>query len=312
MTFTREDLTLKSKHDQLNLGVTVLVPEKPIGILQLVHGMSEHRARYKATMEYFASQGYVVVIHDHRGHGDSVKHEDDLGYFYQDGARAIVEDVHQVTEYIRARFPELRLILLGHSMGSLVVRCFAKKYDDTIDGLIVCGSPSRQLGAKVGVIVAKLFILFKGDRHRSKFIDSLAFRPHNRKFQHEGANAWVVSDPAVRELYNSDPKSGFTFTLNGFVTLFTLMNTAYSKKGWQMHRPNLPIIFLAGADDPCIISKKDFHQAVDFMRERGYDDVESKLYPEMRHEILNEIHKQTVWQDISQWVQSKIIFQKVK
>lgn len=303
MTFTKEDFKLKSKYDELELAVTMLVPEKPIGILQLVHGMSEHRARYQKTMDFFAKQGFVVVIHDHRGHGDSLKTAEDLGYFYQGGAQAIVEDVYAVTSYVKTRFPGLKLHLLGHSMGSLVVRCFTKKYDNEIDSLIICGSPSQQFGAKIGVIIAKILKIFKGDRHRSEFINSLAFKPHNRKFKHEGVdNAWVVSDPAVRELYNSDPKSGFTFTLNGFETLFTLMNTAYSKKGWQIQHPDLPIIFLSGGDDPCIISVKDFHKAVNFMRARGYRRVESKLYSGMRHEILNEIHKEEVWQDINQWL----------
>lgn len=313
MKFQTENFTLKSAHDQLTLGVTLYIPENPQGIIQFVHGMAEHRQRYQQTMAYFADRGYVVIIHDHRGHGDSVKTDSDLGYFYQNGAQAIVEDVHQVTTYVKTRFPGLKLTLLGHSMGSLVVRCFTKKYDQEIDSLIVCGSPSKQVGAKVGLVIAKILKFFRGDRHRSQLIDTLAFKPHNRQFQHEGvANAWVVSDPAVRELYNADPKSGFIFTLNGFETLFTLMNNTYNKRGWQTRQPDLPIVFLAGADDPCIINAKAFHQAVNFMRSRGYNQVESKLYPGMRHEILNEVHKEEVWQDIHQWIQRSLPQNKVR
>ena len=117
-----EEFTIRSQHDGLELGVSLRIPEHPIGILQLVHGMAEHRERYHDFMDYCAAQGFIVLIHDHRGHGASVKSETDYGYFYQDGAQGIIDDVHQLTLYLRERFPGLSLTLFGHSMGSLVVR----------------------------------------------------------------------------------------------------------------------------------------------------------------------------------------------
>lgn len=295
----REEITIKSNYDNLDLGVSIRIPEQPTGILQLVHGMAEHRERYHDFMDYCAEQGLVIIIHDHRGHGASVKTKDDLGYFGKNGTKAIVEDVHQITQYIRGRFPDLPLTLFGHSMGSLVVRCYIQKYDQDIDGLIVCGSPSYQLASRLGIIVAKSLQLFKGEKHRSNFVNNLSFSSNMKRFQHEGnPNAWVVSDPAVLAAYDADERDGFIFTLNGFETLFKLMNQAYSKKNWAMHNPNLPILFIAGADDPCIIDEKHFNKAVDFLRQRGYQNVVSKLYPHMCHEILNEIGKAEVWHDV--------------
>ena len=319
----REEFTIKSQHDNLELGVSLYIPtSKPRGILQLVHGMAEHRERYYDFMDYCAKQGFVVVIHDHRGHGASVESEDDWGYFGRDGVNGIINDVHQVTEYVKTRFPGLPLTLFGHSMGSLVVRCYMQKYDADVNGLIVCGSPSKRVGSGIGKMIAKFLQIFRGAKHRSKFVNQLAFGGYNQKSaklarqngqtvnmaeQYPTLNSWIVSDPAVVAAYDANPRDGFTFTLNGFETLFGLVQQAYSKKGWVMANPGAPIFFIAGADDPCIISHKDFAKAVNFMRQRGYQRVASKLYPGMRHEILNEKGKQEVWRDVVNFVSQNVL-----
>lgn len=303
-----EEFTLKSNHDGLELGASLRIPEHPRGILQIVHGMAEHRERYHDFMNYCAEQGLIVMIHDHRGHGASVKTEADYGYFGKDGINGIISDVHQVTEYLRGRFPGLPLTLFGHSMGSLVVRCYMQEYDADVNGLIVCGSPSKRLGAGMGKVIAELLQLFRGSHHRSKLVNRLAFGGYNKKFPgSQSPNSWIVSDPAVVTAYDADSRDGFVFTLNGFATLFGLIKRAYRKAGWKMQNPDAPIFFIAGEDDPCIISPKDFAKAVNFMRERGYKDVESKLYPGMRHEILNEVGKAEVWRDVVSWIETKVL-----
>lgn len=299
----REEFTIKSTHDGLDLGVSLRVPEKPRGILQLVHGMAEHRERYHDFMDYCAEHGFIVLIHDHRGHGASVESESDYGYFGENGLEGIISDVHQMTEYLKKRFPGLPLILFGHSMGSLIVRCYVQEYDADIEGLIVCGSPSKRVGSGAGKLVAEVLQLFRGDHHRSNFINRLAFGGYNKRFTDTASpNSWIVSDPAVVEAYDADSRDGFVFTLNGFVVLFGLVQRAYRKKGWKIQNPALPIFFIAGADDPCIISRQDFLKAANFMRERGYKNIQHRLYPGMRHEILNEIGKEAVWSDIISWI----------
>lgn len=319
----REEFTMKSQHDNLVLGISLRIPDgKPRGILQLVHGMAEHRERYHDFMDFCAEQGLVVIIHDHRGHGASVKSEDDWGYFGPDGVNGIIDDAHQVTEYIKQRFPGLPLMLFGHSMGSLVVRCYMKQYDADVNGLIVCGSPSKRVGAGTGKLIAKFLQVFRGAKYRSEFVNHLAFGGYNQKSaklarqngqavdmekHYPTLNSWIVSDPAVVAAYDADPRDGFTFTLNGFETLFSLVQRAYSKKGWAMANPKAPIFFISGADDPCLISHKDFEKAVNFMRQRGYQNVTSKLYPGMRHEILNEKGKQEVWRDVLDFISQNVL-----
>lgn len=302
-----EELKIKSQYDGLELGVTICVPPKqsPRGIIQLSHGMCEHRTRYYDLMNFLAEAGYVAIIHDHRGHGDSVRRSpDDLGYFYRNGVVGLVEDLHQITQYIKQCFPQLLLVLLGHSMGSMVVRCYTQQYDADLDGLVVCGSPSHNAGAGAALQLVRLMKALRGERHRSKFLQRATFGSYNKHIpQPSSPNSWICSDPAVVRAYDQDPECNFIFTVNGFETLFRLMRQTYRKQGWAMAKPELPVLFIAGAEDPCIRNREAFEQAVDFMRARGYRNVESILYPEMRHEILNEIHKDKVWRDLVNWLE---------
>lgn len=291
---------LTSKVDGLPLAVLVCRGEgEPNGVFQLVHGMCEHKERYIPFMEYLASKGYVCVIHDHRGHGESILSGEDLGYFYEGGWEAMVEDIRTVNAWAHEKWPGLPLVLFGHSMGSMAVRSYTKRYDDTIDFLFVCGCPSFNSGAAVGKFLAKAIGAVKGERHRPKLIQKIAFGSYARKFKGATSpNCWVCSDEEIVKAYDADPLCSYVFTANGFRNLFGVMQDCYSRKGWKMSRKELPVRFISGAEDPCLISPKAFDSAVENMRKVGYRDVTSHLYPSMRHEILNEKGKEKVWEDI--------------
>ncbi|MGN1211575.1 MAG: alpha/beta fold hydrolase [Candidatus Cryptobacteroides sp.] len=297
---------LNSASDGLKISVAAMDPvTAPKAVVQLVHGMCEHKERYFPFMEYLVSKGYACVISDHRGHGASVKSTEDLGYFYAGGWKAAVDDVHMVTLWAKKRYPDIPLILLGHSMGSLIVRSFAKKYDDSIDALVVCGSPSDNPAAGAGKFLARITEIIMGDHHRPEFLQKIAFGAFNSAFPDaKSPNAWVCSDPAVVEAYDADPLCHYVFTANGFKNLFGLVKETYSPKGWKMSNPSMPVRFIAGEKDPCIISPDKFAAAVDFMRKVGYADVTSKLYSGMRHEVLNEKGKGEVWKDVADFIDS--------
>ena len=300
-----EKIKMKSNQDGLELDVSLIRPEGEIkGILQISHGMSEHKERYYPFMEYLASCGYVSIIHDHRGHGSSVKKKEDLGYFYDDTAENIVEDLYQITNYMKEQYPDKKLILFGHSMGSMVVRKYIKKYDKDIDKLIVCGSPSKNPFLGVALIVVKILKIFKGEYHRSNLIQKLAFGSYNKNIDNPMSdNAWVCANEEIVKEYDEDELSGFVFTLNGFQNLFTLMKDIYSKQGWKLNHKELPIFFIAGEEDPVINSPKDWQKAQDFLKEVGYQKVSGKLYQGMRHEILNEKDNKIVFEDIIKWIE---------
>lgn len=294
----KEHLTIFSDFDQLPLDVIITSPSHPIGIVQLSHGMCEHKERYLDFMKFLNQHGYVCCIHDHRGHGKSILKEDDLGYFYENGHIGIVEDVHQLTLFMKKRYPNLPIYLFGHSMGSLVVRCYIKKYDQDIDGLFVCGSPSHNQAVDIGIHLTTLLSKIKGDHYRSHLIQKIGFDAFNKKFNTQIPNSWICSDENIVNAYNQNPLCRFIFTNNGFYSLFQLMKETYSKEHWLLHQPTLPIHFIAGSDDPCITNEKEFLKAVQFVRDIGYQNVSSHLFKEMRHEILNEKNNKIVYKHI--------------
>ena len=302
-----EQFSFLSFQDQLEIKGLIMTPNEPIGVLQIAHGMCEHKERYIPFMEAMTKKGWICVIHDHRGHGESVKTQEDLGYFYDKSGTYVVEDVHQVTYLMKKRFPNLPYVLFGHSMGSLIVRAYTKKYDYELDALVVCGSPSKNALVNVALLLTSLIARFKGDHYRSPLIQKLAFGSFAKRFsQEKSENCWICSDGEVVRQYDNDPKCGFIFTANGFLSLWNVLKKVYDEDGWIMLKPKLPILFIAGAQDPCIVNAQKFHKAYSFMRKVGYSTVQSKLYPNLRHEILNEPIKEEIYADIDAFLKEQL------
>ena len=289
---------LHSNYDNLPLAGIVVAPENsPKGIVQFVHGMGEYKNRYKEMMTFLAQNGYVCVCHDHRGHGESILTKEDRGWFGDYNGKAVVDDAVLVTNYIKGEYPNLPLTLFGHSMGALSVRCYAQEHDDLIDKLVVCGSPSKNPLAGVAILLEKIIRLFCGARHRSKLLAFLSTGKGDKLFPGEGEKAWLSANRASAEAYIADENCGFIFTCNGYENLFKLLKRTYQKKKYQVKNPTMPIHFIAGEKDAVIVSEKAWLSAVADMRAVGYQTVTSKLYEGMRHEIHNEVDRQTVYKD---------------
>ena len=251
-------------------------------------------------MEYLASHGYVCVIHDHRGHGASVKSPEDLGYMYDGGWKAMVEDIEVVRKWAHEQFSG-ETTLLGHSMGSLAVRSYAKRHDAEIDRLIVCGTPKDNRAAGLGKVLFRFIECLGGGHWHMGFIQNFSSSIFNRHFRHEGyANAWACSDKKSLEEYKNDPLCQFSFTANGFANFLALMQDCFNTRDWTCANPGMPVHFLSGGDDPCMGRPKDFQHAVNLMKSAGYQKVSSCVFPQMRHEILNETDKLIVWNYILQ------------
>ena len=298
-----------SQADGLEISVLALIPNAhPYkGILQLVHGMAEHKERYLPFMEYMTQQGFLTIIHDHRGHGKSVRRKEDLGHMYDGGADALLLDIHTVNQGLRERFPDLPLILMGHSMGSLAVRAYTREHDDCMDMLIVCGSPSKNAARPLGTAIAKVEGKLCGMDHKSKLLETMSFASYYAKFlKDEQCKDWICSDKEVCDAYHQSDYCGFTFTDDGFITLFELMKRAYDVKHWECRKPKMPVLFISGGDDPCMVNVRHFAKSVQAMRHAGYLDVKGKIYPGMRHEILNEKGKEKVYHDISVYIKKKL------
>lgn len=298
----KREFTLQSKYDNLALSCAEYTAEgvtqtNAKGVVQIVHGMCEYKERYEGFIDYLTQNGYIVFAHDHRGHGGSVTANENLGYFGDKKGEAIVDDAALVTDEIRRLYPGLSVTLFGHSMGSLVVRAYIQKYEEKIDKLIVCGSPSKNALAGVGLMLNGVISAFRGKKYRSRLMANASTGGGDDKFPGEGKNAWLTRDKTVVEKYNADEKCNFVFSCNGFSNLLHLVKNAYKKKKYPAKHSDLPIFFMAGADDPVIGSEKKWLAAQQFLRDVGYKNVTGKLYPKMRHEILNELGKEEVYAD---------------
>ncbi len=291
--------SIPSAVDGLPLHVLVYEPtgEKK-GILQILHGMCEYKERYAPFMEYFCQNGYVVVCHDQRGHGDSVRKEADLGYFYDYTGEAIVEDAAQLTRKIKEEYPHLRVTLFGHSMGSMVARCYLQKYDTQVDKAIVCGTPCKNPMVGMGIFLEKCIRLFCGEYHRSATLSYLATGNGNKRFKGEGNGAWLSQNRESIEAFHGNPKGNIRFTCNGFENLFKLLRNTYKKKRYAVKNPTLPIHFVSGGDDPVMGNEVKWLQTIDCLREVGYENVTGKLYKGLRHEIFHEAEKDKVQADL--------------
>ena len=292
---------IKSKQDGLELELAIMEPSSnPIGIVQLVHGMSEHKERYYDFMNYLAQNGYICAIHDHRGHGASLKDPSHLGYFYTEDSSVIVDDAHQVTEYLKERYPSLSISIFSHSMGTLVSRNYLKKYDHELEKIVLCGPPTENKLAGFAVFLAKISSIFYGKYKPNKFLNALSVGQYSKGYERQ--LGWICSNPDTVEAYEADPLCGFIFTTNAFINLFKLLKSAYKGRDWRPKNIALAIFLIAGEDDPVIQGKEKFKGLERFLKGLGYKNIKSKLYKGMRHEILNERDKETIYQDVLEFL----------
>jgi alpha-beta hydrolase superfamily lysophospholipase len=260
-------------------------------------------------MRYMASKGIVCVAGDHRGHGESVRSSDDLGYMYEGGYRAMVDDLRMITSWIVSRYPGLPIFLLGHSMGSMAARLYAKYDDSTISGLILTGSPSWEPFAYLGRAIAGLMCFLGMSHYRMERSQRMTSDKYNSRFAAEGTQAWTCSDPAERESFMANPLCNFAMTANGSYNLLSMMIDTYDSSKWIVSNPSMPVFFISGADDPMLGSELRFHSAAMDIRNRGYTNVTSVIYPYMRHEVLNEKGKEQVWTEVYDFINLALTLQ---
>ena len=298
---TTQFCTLTSEQDGLALSLMLVAPDgAPSMLVQISHGMCEHKERYAPFMNFLAARGCLCVVNDHRGHGASVREPGDLGYFYRNGDRALVEDLRQITRWMRARWPGLPLALIGHSMGSLAARVYCENYDDGIDALALLGSPGDRPAPvlRFGLALIRLLSIVQGERHHSALLQRMTTGAFARRFADPNHPcAWISANMENVAAYEADPLCNFNFTLNGNRALLRLMYRAYRLTPRE-DRPALPVRFLSGADDPCAPNAAGFARALKCMRRAGYADVSGRIFPGLRHEILNETSRESVFEAI--------------
>lgn len=279
---------------------------KPKTILLIAHGMAEHIDRYDDFARYLVRHGYAVYGNDHLGHGKTVSNAGDLGYFDEkDGRYFVVDDMKSLCFIARAEYPGIPVILLGHSMGSLIARLFCMKYSNDIDAAIFMGTSGKNPATKAGIFLVNVISLLKGEHYASTFIDNMAFGGNNKKVETPASKFdWLSHDKSVVQLYLDDEKCGYLFTLSGMRELFQMLGET-TKKGWADHiRKELPILVISGSEDPVGNYGKGVQETFETLRGAGIENLAILLYDGMRHEVLNEIGKENVYEDILGWCDS--------
>ena len=296
-------LYIKSPADGLGLNTLVVCGNKPPkAAILFIHGLCGKIDRMLPTMKHFADEGYASIGFDMRGHGDSIRSEEDRGYTYHGGSKAMTEDIRGIIGWIETHFPKTPVFIVAHSMGSLAARAYLKTDDTHIEGLIVCGSPSYNPFSPFARIFLHIYNAVTGGRNRLEGLQRYTSNLYNKDFEEEGFQAWMCSDPEERRKFFEDPECNYTCTTDCSLTLLRLMKETYSKKGWHVANPSLPILFISGENDACMISMKRFHQSAGFLNSVGYTNVSSLIFPDMRHEVLNEIGKESAWQAIRDFI----------
>ena len=299
MGITKIGKKVLSSDKEHELSGHVYIPEgEPKGLFHVVHGMTEHISRYDGFMNEMAENGYIVFGYDNLGHGDTARDDSELGYIAKkDGWKRLVEDVHVFGEEMRQEYgSELPYILMGHSMGSFIVRLTATEFNFH-DKLIVMGTGGPNPAAGAGLAVIGLTKKLRGERHVSPMVEKMAFGTYNERFGDDDKYSWLTKDKEVRDRYREDKFCTFHFTSSAMGDLIKL-NSESNKKTWAAGMDKKkPVLLVSGSEDPVGSYGEGVKKVCEMLKEEGVP-MEMKLYPDCRHEILNDSCRGEVIKDI--------------
>ena len=312
----KEEFYFDSRDGQTRIHAVRWIPDcKPRCVLQIVHGMAEYVERYEHLAVFLAKEGILVTGEDHLGHGKSLYGQlngregidigHPLGYFCrQDPATVAVRDVHRLKKITQQQYPGIPYLILGHSMGSFILRNYLCRYGSGIDGAIVMGTgmlPAAMI--KCAKILAGILKLLQGDKHPSLLLNAVAFGAYNKKIENPATPMdWLSTDTDEVRKYVEDDLCGFLFTINGFSTLFELLHRLHDAESLKKMPRELPVYFMAGECDPVGEYGTAVSSVADSFSKMGMKQVACRIYPGMRHEILNEKGRETVEADILRWI----------
>lgn len=282
---------------------------KPKAVVHISHGMAEHAARYREFAQALTDQGFVVFANDHRGHGQTAQHEDNLGHFSdENGWDKVVEDQHCVVKHIKNDFPNTPLIYFAHSMGSFIGQAFLIRYSGLVD-LAVLSSSNGHVGpmrlAGLGILKAEARRI--GPRGRSPIADEMSFKAFNKAFKPNRTDQdWLSRDRNAVDAYIADPLCGFRCTVQLWQDLLTGMGENMRPKNIARVRNSLPICLLCGMSDPSNKGLRGIGSLAKAYEQAGLSDIEIKAYAGGRHEMLNETNRDLVTEELIDWMNHRL------
>lgn len=280
-----------------------------VGVIQIACGMAEHMGRYEVLAEAMVQKGFVVTGHDYLGHGKTLTEDAVRGYFCEeDPATVVVEDVHTLHQLTAQAYPEVPYVLMGHSMGSFVVRNYMSRYGQELSAVVLLGTAMQGKGLILfGKSLNGIQKLLFGTKHVSKLLNYLSLGGNIKHFQPARTPSdWLTRDERIVDLYNEDPLCGFLFTENGFEALFELISRMNRLEDIQNIPKELPVLIMSGAEDPVGGFGKGPEKLYKLLNKVGLTNVHFQLYEGGRHELLNEINRESIIKDIYEWIDKSI------
>lgn len=309
-TYEIENFSFPSSDGVHKIAARIYIPKEReiLGVVQFSHGMTEHIRRYDEMGAFFASNGYVFCGNDHLGHGNSVNDDGELGFFaVEDGVDTVVSDLFKLTRLLHQRFLDKPLFLMGHSMGSFLVRVYAMTYHRFLSGLIILGTGGPHSLLPLGKALGKVIAAFRGKRHRSRFLRNVAHMGYlSRCGKNPKRTAWLSTDEKRLESYGKDERCGFTFTVQAYLDLFEMLGRANAKDAYTSVPKDLPVCLLSGKEDPVGAYGKGPRRVASRYTKAGVTDVTLKLYEGARHELQNEVCREEFYGDLLRYLNDHV------
>lgn len=274
------------------------------GVIHILHGVAEHSARYQQTAQKLCADGYAVVAHDHRGHGQTASTPDELGQFDDRyGWQLVISDTHAINKDIRERFPALPIIGLGHSMGCFALQTYAANHPQQLDAMALSAPTfTHPLIARAATLLATIEKFGLGRRKQSRLLQQLIFSGYNRRFKpNRTPFDWLSRNPQVVDSYMADEKCGFTGSTQLWQDLTEGVAALYADDRLALLPKDIPYYLFAGGDDPMSSSASGVRRLIEKLHRSGIKDVTVHIYPEGRHEMLNEVNHEEVTRDLLRW-----------
>lgn len=279
---------------------------KPKASILILHGMAEHQNRYETFANYLVTHGFDVYSYDHRGHGTDKKLSD-LGFLAREyGYQLVVQDAIEISESIAKNNRCNKFFLFGHSMGSIISRNVIQTYDKYTGVLLSGTNFPPKLMVLSGLFMSSIIIKLKGPKHISPYLSNLMFGSKKyTSLSTRTAFDWLTRCNPIVGAYMHDPYCGFTCTASFYHDILKLVENEISKKQIQLTRKELPLFIISGEKDPVGSYGKEVNKYINALKKLGFSNISSKLYPECRHEILNELNKEEVFSDIQLWINKR-------
>lgn len=280
---------------------------EPKAVVQILHGIAEFVERYDDFANFLTQHGFLVVAEDHMGHGQSINGGGIQGYFHG-GWFTAVGDSLQLMADIKAEYPHLPYILFGHSMGSFMARTILCKYPQCgLSAAVICGTGWQPAFALPALIKVMDGICKKNETKPSESLQKLIFGSYNHKVEHPRTEYdWLTRDAKIVDEYIAHPLCGFTASAGLLRDMIKGIHFIEQKENLKNMNKQLPVFFIAGGDDPVGSYGKGVYTAAEEFKKAGMEDVSIRIYPMGRHEILNEINRKDVYQDVLHWIEKHL------